>query len=176
MSEQLKDVSSLSDQFELKNYFNSFRNSPDYQEASSKFFEGKVLAEDVTEEEKKEVFERSESTKLVMISFAEKGNSLVYNPRNHSFDTQESVQNYLNHVRDFKLRVRKGATPEEIQNLDTQRTQFHNRLATNFIEKGYAPNLRMGRALGRLILVTEGIETLQEARVPDIEKARRTLR
>jgi len=124
------------------------------------------LAPDVTEEEKKEVFWKSDDAKEALIRYAEEEEHFTYNPNQFSTAVQFAARTYIKSTEDFFKLYREGMDRETIRNLDSLRYSYHQTLAEQLFKDGYAPSIKIGRGLARLILIDKGLDTYDNAANP----------
>lgn len=151
-------------------FFQNFRQSPRYQKAFVSFYQGKTLAPDVTEKEKQEVFEsRSDGAREVFIEYAQHDAHFRYDPSTGFYPSAviAALSDYVKHVQDTEKAFRKGATQDEIQNLDLLRSRYHTSAAEALTLKGIVPNERFGKAFARLVLIQNGLDTYKNALITD---------
>lgn len=156
-------------------FLNGFRNSSFYINAYRNFFTGKNPASDVTEEEKKVVFEQSEDAKIALVDFAEKNVEFRYNPLYYSPQAVTAIETYVGHVHRMQQALQQGISREEIETLDFQRTSYHVALGHALVIDSLAPNVKLGRVMGRLMLIEQGLTTYNNTREPDVTRIQRGL-
>lgn len=167
-----KEKPQISDPWEL---MSRFYESDRYKKAYSEFFEGKRLAEDVTEKEKEKVFLESSTAKEVFINFATKDVVFKYLFTRYSRDTQRAVSNYARQVKDSKKLDRTTMTGDQILTLGKLRRKHHVETGDALVKEGIAPTGKIGRAIASLILVEKGLESIGGIKVPDIKRIERSL-
>lgn len=151
-------------------FFEGFRNSGRYQQAFNAFYQGKNLPADVTEDEKRKVFEeRSDGAKEALIEYAQHDTNFKYDPMSgfYSSEAVEALKDYVTQVRDTEKLYKKGGSKEDIQNFDLYRSRLHVVAATALTAQGITPNERLGKAFTRLVLIQNGLDTYQNALIPD---------
>lgn len=153
-------------------FLDEFRRSSWYRDAFEDFYLGKSLATDVTEKEKTEVFEFSNEVKVALVNFTHYVMGFSYNPIFYDEIIKQDIDKYLDHVQITKNSPT-SLSRDELETMDLQRSIYHMRLAKSLTEGGITPNEKLGRALGKLILVEKGLETYEQAAEPDIDRIRR---
>lgn len=148
-------------------FFADFRQSEDYRSAYDNYFQGKTPVGNVTKGEKREVFEYSADAVSALVHFAQIDSGFSYNPVYYSPETQEAVEVYSSHVE----KIRKGLASEDSESLDIERSIYHARVARLLAAEGIAPNEKLGRVVGRFILVERGLDTY-DALLADSTKQR----
>ncbi len=149
-----------------------WRSSAQYQEAFEVFYTGKKLAPDVTEEEKRQVFEEGTIAGQTLISFVRYNTGgFSYQPEEYSSTTQKAINGYVKAAK-FLLDQQKHGGRDELMMADKHRALFHNKLADSFIKDGLVETRKIGRALGRLILIDLGMDNFSSAGRSDEERAK----
>lgn len=138
-------------------FLNQFRKSEVYTEGYSTYKEGK----NATDEELVAIFERKESTRTALINFAQNTLHYKYNPDYFTPTSREAIDKYIEYVKSNFPAV---GDIDNIVNLDNQRSSYHALLGKTLTSDGITPNVEMGRVIGRLILISEGIDTYGSAR------------
>jgi len=154
----------------LNDLVNIFYQSESYKQAFDRFFEKKELAPDVTEEEKKAVFLNQEAGKYAFFDFVQKEQPYSYDDQNYPQDVREAVRDYIAIVKDIIYKER-YLDKDEILAFDRERSRRHDLLAKRFYEAGLVPSLKIGRAIGRLILIESKLDKWENAWVPDQQQA-----
>ena len=154
------------------NFFTAFRQSSWYHAAYTLFYQGKTVAADVTDAEKRQVFEESEAAKEALVTYAQEEGGFVYDPAAFAAESQEAIASYLAVVRRQRTPPA-GASRDLLEAVDAERTQRHLHLAATLAKNGEAPDELLGRTLGRLILVTAGLDTYASAREPYATRLKR---
>lgn len=157
-----------------KKYMQTFRSSATYSTGLAKFYEGKNLAPDVTETEKKDVFESGEFGKAALLDFAQHTLKFKYNPSQFNPEAREALDDYIATVRDFFKAYREGGQ-DQIISADAYRTMVHNKAARVLADNGYTSGDKQGRTLARLVLIDKGLDTFENAGINDLERAKRQL-
>lgn len=158
----------ISDPFE---YFDKWRSSSNYGEAINKYFVGKKLAGDVTEDEKKEVFEESYEAKKSMLDFSKREDGqFVYDSSKYPLDVAEKMGSYIDSVRYVMKRMGEGVDRDDVKQLDGYRSFVHGEVTQALIKAGIAPNVKMGRTFARLVLISKGLDTYETAGRKDVDR------
>ncbi len=157
-----------------RKYIQTFQSSAAYTSAFDRFYEGKKLAPDVTELEKREAFEGGESGKEALLDFAQHTLKFSYNPEKFDQETSNSLNEYIATVRDF-FKIYRNGTQDEIMGADNYRSVMHNRAAKTLSDNGYVSSDKLGRTLARIILIEKGLDTFENASVSDIERVRKQM-
>jgi len=147
--------------------FERFRESSDYQEAHEAFFSGKELADDVTSEEERSAFEESSLASSALVGFSKEQLRFEYAPSFYPAEVVKAVDEYVSSVEDFQKAFSKGYN---MAALDSSRSACHNILGKTLVSTGMTPTLKLGRALGRLILVDLRLDTFEVASRSDIQR------
>lgn len=150
-------------------FLDGLRRSGVYLGAYKAFFAGKNLPEDVSEEEKRVAFENAHPARVALVEYDRNEVRLEYQPAHYSEAARQAIDDYVEIVR-----AQKSAEPAEAVRLDAERTLKHVALAKQLVSDGLAPNVMLGRTLGRLILIRLGLDTHESAKVPDLERAKRS--
>lgn len=149
-----------------------WRESPQYQQAYEDFFMGKKLAPDVTEEEKQHAFEGDYRASQSLIVFVQKGDyRFSYVSEQYSKPLREAVANYVESV-NFLIYQNIHGDRDELLMADKNRAHFHGELARQLVKEGIVSTTKIGRALGRIILIDLGLDTFSSARRTDQDRAR----
>jgi hypothetical protein len=146
-----------------RHLFDAFRSSATYRAAWKQYFDGRRLADDVTLDEQRAAFEQSDAAKLALIAFVERDQPIHHDPASFGV-AHTAIQRYVEHVRFVQDRMLERPERDEIVTLDNTRSRYHIEAAQAMIDNGYAPTLKLGRTLARLVLVDLGIETFEDAR------------
>ena len=145
-----------------------FRSSPRYAAAFDAFFAGKRLAPDVTPEEQREVFEESMLARSTLLDVAQHELALRYVPAHYTPETRAALDAYIACVQAIREAFRHGPSPDEIVQMDINRSAFHTAAAHALMAEGLAPNETLARAVARLVLVDLGLDTWASARQVDV--------
>lgn len=145
-----------------RQFLAAFRTSSTYQSAFTSFFEGKKLADDVTEEEMRQAFENSRNMQCAVLYYAQE-HGFSYNPQYYSKETQYTIRKYIDHIRAINQAIATGTTTDEIQQLDMQRAIKHLAVGQALVGENIAPNVRIGRIFGRLFLIEQRLDTFESA-------------
>lgn len=143
-------------------FMQGFRHSAAYLSAFDLFFAGKQLSADATEHEKIEAFERSTSARNALIDYAEHSRQFSYCPDLFTAAARERMADYVSLV--SQIQSRNSPAPDEIEEMDRARTACHLKVAQQLVADRVAPNVLLGRVLARLVLISEGLESYQDAR------------
>lgn len=157
-------------------FFTTFRQSPVYIASIEQFFAGKKLADDVTAEEKRVAFEESTAAKIALIEYAEHQIHFHYNPEQFLPTSRQAIDSYVSHVRQMVVMLTGGADRDTISRLDIERTRLHIAVADAITVEGSAPTTKMARALGRLILIEQKLDTYYSAAEPDMMRINRVVK
>ncbi len=144
--------------------FAGFRASAIYGAAWNRFFHGRPLAGDVTEDEQRAVFEQSDAAKLALIDYAQLQATFAYDPTCYAASTAAAIDTYIAHVKHLRTRMAERVDRDEIMEMDRTRSIYHLCAAQAMLDEGITPSIRLGRTLARLILVHLAIETYEDAR------------
>lgn len=151
-------------------FLEGFYQSSYFKDYFEKFFKDKTPDSDVTEEEKRDVFLNSEKAKSAFLDYAKKEKGLKYNPIFYSQEAQEKMNNYISSVKSAIKASREGSSPGDIITLDSLRSEYHTETADQLVKDGITPSHKLGRAFARLVLISKGLETFEQAVVPDIKR------
>lgn len=138
-------------------YIASFRDSETYKKAYEKFYESKKLAEDVTEEEKREAFERQEEIiRPTVFDFARSEVKLRYDDNRYPDLVRVAINNYLfyrmqNNEKGFRF------NKEEIISSDREQQRLHLEAARK-VGDYLKTTSQVGRAIVSLIAINEGLD------------------
>jgi len=153
-------------------FMNDFEASDYFKTAYDKFFEGKKLAPDVTDQEKYNAFAENEVAKLALLDFAEKEETYVYNPSFFPQEVRQKLNDYIEQTRDLAKMMR-GATRDEIISTDLMRSIYHDKAAYALRDAGLVGSYRLGKAFARLVLISRGLDNFETSRVSDLERMKR---
>jgi hypothetical protein len=64
-------------------------------------------------------------------------------------------------------------TDEKVLALDGLRFKYHNEIAQSLVDDGVAPSRKIGRAIARLVLIDKGLDTAENAKLPDVIASKR---
>lgn len=130
----------------------------------------------ISEQDLEKGFWESDLAKSMILDFAQNHLMLVLGKGTPS-DIMDKYLAYQAIVYDQKYSVRNGfgnfLDADEIRRLDEERTSRHSNLADSFIVAGFAPNDRIGRVMGRLLLISRGYDTFSMTRGDEIKKKER---
>lgn len=136
-----------------------FRNSKEYSNAFSTFYNGKNLASDVTQEEKREVFENQNETANTLLEFAKKHKvTFKYNPIFFPGEAQQAISDYEQSMRDM-IKMHRINTPGQIMQYDSYRFSCHNLAAASLTKANIAPSHNMGKAMVKLLMISKGLDS-----------------
>ena len=147
---------------DLSHKFPGIYTAQDLSEAQVKAILG-MLAKQASKEEiwnfKTGNFEHTHLARIALIESTEREVGFRYDPQSHTngervypYEVQHAVENYLNEAR--KIKGDKGLGHTAVRRNDYM-------IALTFVGQGLVPTLMLGRGLGQLILVQEGVETLE---------------
>lgn len=156
-----------------KLFLEKFYQSSFFTEAYEDFLKGKVLASDVTEEEKMKAFLESENAKFALMDYSCYEQPFTYDSTQYPPASQVALKTYIESVKYILQAPQKAEFPltaEEIENMDRLRFIYHQAVAEQLVKDNIVPSRKLGRALARLILVSLHLEKFDQARVPDIQK------
>jgi len=156
--------------------FAGFRQSRSYDEAYDLFYRGKVVADDVTADERRQAFEDGEAAKNALIAYATRGVAFAYRPAAYPAGSRAAIDDYIAAVRRQRDARAGGASRDAHEALDAERTLRHVALADALVTDGAAPNRLLGRTLGRLILIGLGLDSVEGALEPFADRVGRALR
>lgn len=139
-------------------FMQGFRSSSLYQQAIDSFFSGKNIGVDVTEEDKQRAFERTNAGVFALLTYGEKKTHLVYDPAQYTDTARAAIDTYVDYVRFEQEKKREGVGQEELQTIDSTRSALHGQVAAAFVLDDIAATSEIGRAMGRLLLVDQGLE------------------
>lgn len=142
-------------------FFNRFHASDEYQNAINKFYEGKNLADDVTEEEKREVFEGKEACEVAFIQFAKKS-EFKYDTSYYPDDLNESIELYLAHLKDIKKNENHWDR-DTIITSDLMRRNYHNNAAEKVVNAGLMPNFLLARKFIQVIARSKRLDSFDSS-------------
>lgn len=155
-------------------FFRAFRDSDPYKQALADFLKGKKIASDVTEGEKRQAFEQSYLAKRALAAFAATEVSFAYNPRHYPPTSINAIDEYIAYVKMIEaIKAKETPVPEDLSAMDLQRTILHIALGETMVTDGIAPTIKLGRMLGRLMLIPLGLDTYQTASEPDARAIQR---
>ncbi len=157
-----------------RKYMQAFQSSDAYTSAFERFYAGKALAPDVTESEKREVFESGESGKDALLDFAQNDLRFTYNPDKFDSETKEALGDYIATVKDYIKIIRSGSQ-DEIISADIYRSTLHNKAAKILADNGYVSSDKLGRTLARIILIDKGLDTFENAGISDLQRLKRQM-
>lgn len=143
-------------------FVGEFRLSLAYQRAFEQFFAGKELSNDTTEQEKIEAFERSTAAKDALIDYAEQERHFTYCPELLTHEARAKMEEYVSLVR--SIHSVPGLSRDEIEEMDRTRSLRHISIARQLVADSVVPNVLLGRVVARLVLISEGLETYNDAR------------
>lgn len=162
--------------------FDEFYQNEEYKKGYSTFFEGKKLADDVTEEEKNEVFLSSELAVTNLFTFVRKSIKLTLDSDSMTDETKRAIEDYKEHVRYIKKHERE-LDRDQIMSLDQQRSGYHRTAGdklyidpvVNKNGKRVIPSSRMAKAFVSAMLVQEGLDTYASVSEPESKRVERQL-
>ena len=158
-----------------REFIEGFFRSKWYKDAFTRFYQGKTTAPEVTSEEKILTFEQSEDAKFALVDYGISDAHLKYNPDYYPENSQKAINIYLKSVDTLIKTMRGGDGPERIDIQDTLRYQYHEQVARCLVEDRIAPTEKLGRAIARLILIDQELDSESSAREPDMKRLRRRL-
>lgn len=150
-------------------FMNDFEASDYFKTAYDKFFEGKKLAPDVTDQEKYNAFAENEVAKLALLDFAEKEERYHYDPSFFPKPVREALETYIAQTRDL-IKMKRSGSRDEIITTDLLRSSYHDQAAYALKDAGLVGSYRLGKAFARLVLISRGLETFERSRISDLER------
>jgi len=165
--EKIKDeVIKITDPEEfLENFF----GSDEYEEAYKRYYEGKNPI-DVTEEEKRESFDRSDNARMALIDFS-KNNRIIlkYDPNMYSKEFNNDFQEYVHSIKDVRKNAR-YIDSDDIYKWDTNRRYCHLECASTLVRDGIVNCQNLAEGLVQLLTIEMGLETFGEAGTPPYKR------
>ena len=155
-------------------FMNDFEASDYFRTAYDKFFEGKKLAPDVTDQEKYNAFAENETAKLALLDFAENEERYHYDPSFFPQPVRDALENYINQTKDLSKMMR-GGSRDEIISTDLLRSAYHDEAAYALRDAGLVGSYRLGKAFARLVLISQKLDHFESARQSDLDRMRRFL-
>ena len=146
---------------DVKHFVEEFKKSAIYEEGFTNYYQDKKLHDDVSEEDKNEVFLSSNEAVSAIVDFNTKSLNLKYDPDSLPSDSRNAVEKYI-HIVDSQLSV---TTRDQIAGLDTLRTMAHNDTATALIEDKLCNHFDIAKAVARLILVDLDLESNENVKI-----------
>ncbi len=143
-------------------FIDRFKTSNLQKRAYDKFFEGKNLNPAVTDAMKDRVFYESKNATDALIDYYVATREYTFNPDEFSADAIKALNEYNNFVSSIKQNPSRDR--DGILDNDRKRSAYHLAAANALLGDGIVPSIRMGRMLARIVLVENGIETVDEAR------------
>ncbi len=143
-------------------FIDRFKTSNLQKKAYDKFFEGKNLNPAVTDAMKDRVFYESKNATDALVDYYVATNEYTFNPDEYSTEAINALNEYNNFV--SAIRQNPARDRDGILDNDRKRSAFHLAAAQALVTDGIVPSIRMGRMLARIVLVENGIESLDEAR------------
>ncbi len=165
-----------------KEYFNSFLGSDIYKEAFD--IRLKKLAEtnpnfkpeNATHPKLIEGFLNSEEAKIALSLFNKQQMELVYDEDKYPPEVAQAIQEYVDNATKLKnllhapdLRSSSEAK-QALYAAEVQRSEKHNLVAKRLVDAGIVPTEKMGRVIGRLILIDLGIDDYDQLFKSDKER------
>ncbi len=157
-----------------RKFMSSFYSSEEFDEAYRDFFKGKRLTPDVTDEEKKQVFFESEKAKQALINFGMRI-KLKFSSDHYPQSVARVIDDYISAVKSLLNTEGRRISGDEMIELDQHRNQLHVQAASILASNEIVPSVKLGKVLCRLILIDEGLDTFDSARVPDILRIQKSL-
>jgi hypothetical protein len=159
----------------------SFRQSLQYTESYNERWAKLKPSPETTEEEKRQIFEQTESAKGALIDFSKSNLKFKYNPQKYDPETHEAIETYIWTVNGLIKAVSSPTGDREmdkdiILSADQYRSVKHTELARMFVKNGFTSTVELGRVLARLILIDKGLDNFENASISDEERLRRMLR
>ncbi|HQG78869.1 MAG TPA: hypothetical protein PK564_00805 [bacterium] len=165
--EKIKDeVIKITDPEEfLENFF----GSDEYEEAYKRYYEGKNPI-DVTEEEKRESFDRSDNARMALIDFSKNNRTILkYDPNMYSKEFNNDFQEYVHSIKDVRKNAR-YIDSDDIYKWDTNRRYCHLECASTLVRDGIVNCQNLAEGLVQLLTIEMGLETFGEAGTPPYKR------
>jgi AAA15 family ATPase/GTPase len=156
---------------DIKTYMDGFKNSSEYKESFNKYYEGKNLASDITEEELIETFDASENARQSLIAYARNNNILLkYDPDQYSDEFRENFKEYTNLLRE----IRKGRIldRDSIISIDQMRSTYHMQSAKSLVRQGITGSSKIARGIVEILVIERGLENFSNVEISESEKLR----
>ncbi len=155
-------------------YLNYFRDSDTYKNTYIKFYEGKKLSSDVSEADKRDVFEGDETCRKLLIEFARTQDKVLsYAPEYYSEDFRENIKDYFSLIQDYdKGRI---SGHDGISAYDRLRGSYHDAAAQVLTASTGVPH-RLARGLIQVMTVQKGLDTFDSAGQDERRRLLSTLR
>ncbi len=157
--------------YDPKTFAKKFYESDQYEKARERYFNSKhwSLNPAKIDEEKQELFEESETAKNAMIDFGRYSCQLKYSVQHIPEKAIGPIAKYLEFIQ--KVREPRRKSGEEIQRDEDRRYHLHEEAADALVEAGVAKSTKLARALVRLMAISEGLDTFENALRPDAKRA-----
>lgn len=152
-----------------KDFYARFRESDSYNTNYTKFFEGKTLAPQVTEDMKRKTFENMDAGRQAFYEFSGK-TPFRLDPTMYSEETLDTIHKYIASVHKLNEAKMQKISQDSIINADNERAGYHATLAQAFTQDGITPSEKMGRVLAKAILVGEGLEKFDDTPTSQFDK------
>jgi hypothetical protein len=154
---------------DVKNYVDDFKNSPEYKESFNKYYEGKNLASDITEEELTETFDASENARQSLIAYARNNNILLkYDPDQYSNEFRENFKEYTNLLREIRKGLILGR--DSIISIDQMRSTYHMHSAQSLVKQGITGSSKIARGIVEILIIEKGLENFSNVEISESEK------
>lgn len=142
-------------------YLTCFRDSASYRNSYVKFYEGKEFSQDVSEIDKRDVFEGDETCRKSLIEFARTQDMILkYTPEYYDESFKDNIKDYFSLIKDFaKGRVSGG---EGVAAYDRLRGSYHDAAAQE-LSDSMGISHRLARGLIQVMTIHEGLDTFDSA-------------
>lgn len=154
-------------------YVYTFFQSDTYQNAYNRFYSGKRIDPDVTDEDMHRVFWENEKCRQALMEYAFKSQAcLSYYPNYYSGRTNEAVATYFDHL----AAVKKGDfenTPQGRTAADRLRTNYHNDVADN-LSRDIGVSTKIGGGLVQIMSIEKGLENWNAALASESDRRGRS--
>lgn len=140
-------------------YLKDYRDSVMYRHWFNKFYEGKTIPPDVSNDYKRKVFENNATGITALYEFSRQ-QPFTYFAEGYPKDVQALVNEYIRVAREFKRIIKNPIGREALHDIDRLRSSVHNMVGDVFLDKGYVTTSQQGKLMAHLILTGMGIDQL----------------
>jgi len=161
LARQVEEVLPSLETSDPSELLSGFRSSEGYKTEYDRFFQGKQLAGDVTEEDKRMAFEGDETARKVLLNYAkDTGVTFRYDGHQYSQEFQNRFNEYIGCLKDYM----KSRFPdaESLKTFDWLRGSSHDAAARVLAEELGVP-VRLSRGIVQLIAIGKNLETFDKA-------------
>jgi hypothetical protein len=148
----------------------AFYQSALYQQKFQSFTQDKQISADVSQQERDHAFLSSDCAEFAFLDFGFQRVDFKFAKDKYPQEFLDSLERYKKISREAKKMDRQMLTNDETIAFDGLRFEIHSDAARALVKSGIAPTVNIGRALASLVLVSQGLESREDAQRTTLDK------